>query len=181
MNSFYSDQELRQLGFNAVGDNVLISKKCSFYNISEMSIGNNVRIDDFCILSGEITIGDYVHISAYVALYGKAGITIGNYSNISPRSTVFSVTDDFGGDYMISPIAPQELCNTQCAEVILEQYVSICAHSVVMPGVQLKEGTVIGAQSLVKSNTESWSIYAGVPCRFLKTRSNKIIKLALSK
>lgn len=35
-----------------------------------MTIGSNVRIDDFCILSGRLEFGSYVHIAAYSALYG---------------------------------------------------------------------------------------------------------------
>ena len=82
ISNFYSDEELMELGFQSIGKNVSISKKCSIYNSSQMSIGSNVRIDDFCILSGNITIGNYVHISAYTALYGKYGIKIGNYCGI---------------------------------------------------------------------------------------------------
>lgn len=70
MNSFYTENELNELGLKAVGENVNISKKASLYGCSEISIGNNVRIDDFCILSGNIKIGDYVHVAAYTALYG---------------------------------------------------------------------------------------------------------------
>ncbi|MDR2409353.1 MAG: acyltransferase, partial [Bacteroidales bacterium] len=54
MNSFFSKEELKDIGFKSVGDNVLISRKASFYSVSNISIGSNVRIDDFCILSGNI-------------------------------------------------------------------------------------------------------------------------------
>ncbi|MEC2449247.1 acyltransferase, partial [Bacillus cereus] len=50
--SFYSQEELSEIGFLSVGENVLISKKTSIYNPGAISVGNNVRIDDFCILSG---------------------------------------------------------------------------------------------------------------------------------
>ena len=104
MNSFYTVEELGKIGFKKLGKNVLISKKSSIYTPENISIGDNVRIDDFTILSGTIEIGNYVHISAFVALYGKNGIKIGNYCGCSPRTTIFSATDDFSGDYMISPL-----------------------------------------------------------------------------
>ena len=66
--SFYSQKELTSIGFKSIGTNVLISKKASFYSPEEISIGNNVRIDDFCILSGKITLGSNIHISAFCAL-----------------------------------------------------------------------------------------------------------------
>ena len=64
---FYSESELKNLGFKKIGSNVLISKKASLYGVSQMEIGDNVRIDDFCILSGNIMLGSNIHISAYVA------------------------------------------------------------------------------------------------------------------
>ena len=96
-NSFYSTQELFTLGFKAIGQNVLISRFARFYGIGNIEIGNNVRIDDFCILSGNIKLGSNIHISAYTALYGRFGIEMEDYSGLSPRCTVFSATDDFSG------------------------------------------------------------------------------------
>jgi galactoside O-acetyltransferase len=66
--NFYDESELKELGLKSFGRNVLISRKCSIYGGENMAFGNNVRIDDFCILSGEITIGNYCHIAAGVNL-----------------------------------------------------------------------------------------------------------------
>ena len=71
--SFLSSEELKNFGFKAIGTNVFISRKVSIYSPQSISIGNNVRVDDFCILSGNITLGSYIHISAYTALYGRNG------------------------------------------------------------------------------------------------------------
>ena len=73
MNSYYDNAELLTLGLKHFGDNVLISKKASIYGANNIVIGNNVRIDDFVILSGNITIGDYVHIAAYSGLFANKG------------------------------------------------------------------------------------------------------------
>ena len=65
VSSFMSAAELRNIGFKSIGINVNISKKISIYNPEFISIGNNVRVYDFCILSASnngITIGNYVHI-----------------------------------------------------------------------------------------------------------------------
>ena len=89
MNSYYTKEELNEIGFASVGENVLISRKTSIYSPHKIFIGNNVRIDDFCILSGKITLGNYIHIAAYVALFaGNAGIDIYDFSGISSKSTV---------------------------------------------------------------------------------------------
>ena len=92
--SFYSDEELLSMGFKSIGKGCMISRKASFYGVGRMSIGNNVRIDDFCILSGSITLANNIHISAYVALYGAEGIEFEDYTGISARSTIYSAMDD---------------------------------------------------------------------------------------
>ena len=50
-NSFLSTEELSKLSFKSVGSNVFVSRYAKFYGVEQIIIGNNVRIDDFCILS----------------------------------------------------------------------------------------------------------------------------------
>jgi len=178
MNSFYSIEELKELGIKEMGEEVLISKKASIYSPQTIKIGNNVRIDDFCILSGKIEIGDYVHIAAYTALYGKNGIKIKDFCGCSARTTIYSAVDDFSGEYMISPMVPEELTNVIGGEVILENYVQLGANTVVMPDVIVKEGACTGTMSFVNKSLEEWSIYAGIPCRKIKERKRNIINLS---
>ena len=58
MNSYYTDSELRRIGFLKVGACVKISRKASFYRPESILINDYVRIDDFCILIGHSEIGD---------------------------------------------------------------------------------------------------------------------------
>lgn len=44
---FLTEKEIKILNFKSIGKNVLISDKASIYGAENMSIGNNVRIDDF--------------------------------------------------------------------------------------------------------------------------------------
>lgn len=104
MTSFYKQEELEQLGFNSFSKNILLSSKSSIYNAEKISIGNNVRIDDFCILSGHIEIGNNVYIAAYTALYGgDEGICIKDFTNISSRVCIYSINDDYSGKTLTSP------------------------------------------------------------------------------
>jgi len=171
----------RQLDYLDIkyGTNVLISDKCSIYG-TDIEIGNNVRIDDFCILSGKIRLGNNIHIGAYCALYGKFGIVMDDYTGLSPRCIIFSATDDFSGDYLISPMNPPEYCNVTGGEVRLERFVQIGVGTVIMPDITLREGCAVGAMSFVKTKLLiSWSIYAGNPLRYIKDRSNKMEKYVL--
>jgi galactoside O-acetyltransferase len=175
--SYYSKEELKKIGLKSYGENVYISKKASFYGVKNISIGSNVRIDDFCILSGNIQIGSYIHISAFCALYGKNSIIMRDYSGTSPRVIIFSATDDFGGEYMIGPMVPENLTNITGGPVILEKYVQVGSGSIIMPDVTIHEGAVVGVLSLVKTNLEKWTINAGIPAIAIKNRKNNVITL----
>ena len=178
MSSFYTEEELKKIGFKSLGKEVYISKKVSIYGAESISIGNHVRIDDFCILSGNIEIGNYVHIGAYVALYGKKGIKINDFCGCSARCTIYSATDDFSGEYMVSPMVPEELTNVTGGIVTLEKFVQLGANTVVMPNLTIGEGTSVGAMSFVNKSLDKWGIYVGIPCRKIKDRKKDIISLS---
>ncbi|WP_302026392.1 acyltransferase [Parabacteroides johnsonii] len=173
--SFLSKAEMQSIGFRTIGENVFISKHASFYSPELITIGHNVRIDDFCILSGRIEIGSYVHISAYVALYGKNGIVISDFAGISAKSIVYSAVDDFSGEFLVGPMCPQRYTHVTGGTVFIKRYAQIGASSVVMPNLEIGEGAAVGAMSFINRNLDSWGIYAGIPVRKIKERSKNIL------
>ena len=177
MTSFYDENELKSLGLKSVGDNALISRNCSIYSPENICIGNNVRIDDFCILSGTITIGDYVHISAYSALYGSKGIVLEGYCGISMRCTLLSATDDFSGDFLVGAQFPDEFRNVLGGTIILKKYTQLGAGSVVFPNIVIDEGAVTGAMTLVNKNLFSWTINTGIPVNKMRPRKKGLLKI----
>lgn len=180
MSSFYTIDELEVLGLNRIGKNVNISKKASLYGCSEITIGNSVRIDDFCILSGKIEIGDYVHLAAYSSLFGgddEAGIIIKNFANISSRVAIYAISDDYTGETMTSPLVPDIYKNVEKKRVIISNNTIIGSGSTVLPGVEISEGCAIGAMSLVNRTTTPWKIYAGIPAKIIKDRKRDLLKL----
>jgi len=176
MSSFFTKEELRTLGLKSFGDNVLISKKCSIYSAETISIGNNVRIDDFCILSGKVTIGDYVHISAYSALYGSKGIILEGYCGVSPRCVILSASDDFSGDFLVGAQFPKEYTNVQGGSVILKKYSQLATNTIVFPNLVIGEGAVTGAMTLVNKNLEPWTINTGIPVNRTRPRKKGLLK-----
>lgn len=175
--SYYSIEELSELGLKSFGKDVRLSRKASLYGVSNISVGNHVRIDDFCILSGNITIGNYVHVNPYTGIYaGKAGVVLDDFVNLSSRITIYAVSDDYSGNFMTSPLLPETVTNIRQAQVHIAKHVIIGTSSVVLPGVQIGEGCAIGAMSLVKKNCPAWGVYAGIPCVYLKERSKKLLE-----
>lgn len=172
--------QLTALGLRACGEDVRISDRASIYNPAAISLGNHVRIDDFCILSpgtGGIVIGDYVHIAAYTCLIGAARISLGDFANLSSRISVYSSSDDYSGESMTNPMVPGAYKNVQSEEVIIGRHVIVGSGSVILPGVELGEGVAVGALSLVRSDCIPFSIYAGTPARRLGDRSRNLLSV----
>lgn len=178
MNSFYTEKELKAIGFKKLGKNVLISKKASIYGANNMEIGNNVRIDDFCFLSGKIILGNYIHISAYSLLVGgKEGIEMEDFSGLSSKVTIYAVTDDYSGEYLTNPTIPEEFTKHISKKVHLKKHVIVGTNSTLLPGVTLEEGVAIGAMSLVRKSIPAWKIAVGSPAKVVLERKKKILEL----
>lgn len=176
--SFYTEQEISQLGLKSYGKNVRISRYAQIYSPEKISIGDNVRIDDFCILSGRITIGSHIHIAAYCAMYGADyGIVMEDYTGLSARATIYAAMDDFSGDYLIGPIHEDEYTNVTGGMVRICVYSQIGAGALIFPNLIVSEGAVLGAMSMAKKSLEPWSIYAGVPAKKIKNRSKRLLDL----
>ena len=176
--SFYTPEELKELAFKAIGKNVLISRYARIYSMKDIEIGSNVRIDDFCLLSGRIKIGNHVHVSAYASLCGgDKGIVLEDFVNISEKVAIFAKTDDFSGATLTNPTIPDKYKNIFEAKVILKKHAIVGVGSSILPGVILGEGSVIGAKSFVKKSTDPWSIYAGAPAKKIKDRKKDLLKL----
>lgn len=176
--SFYTAEELLSMGFKSIGRSCLISRKASFYGVGRMSIGDNVRIDDFCILSGNITLGNNIHISAYVALYGAEGIEFEDYTGISARSTIYSAMDDFTGEFLVGPIHPEEYTNVTGGKVTIKAYTQIGAHVLVFPNLTIGEGCMVGACSMVRKDLSPWGVYYGIPVQRIKNRKKELLRFA---
>lgn len=175
--AFLSRDQVEAIGFAAVGINVLISDRASFYGASRIKIGNNVRIDDYCVLSagvGGIHIGNHIHIAVYSALIGAGKITISDFGNISSRVSIYSSSDDYSGSTMTNPMVPEEFKNVHHADVTVGKHAIIGSGSIILPGIELGEGVAVGALSLINKDCEPFGIYAGNPAKKIKERKSDL-------
>jgi acetyltransferase-like isoleucine patch superfamily enzyme len=178
--SYYSGQELRGLGLASCGHDVLVSRKASIYSPNHLHIGDHVRIDDFVVIAcgpdEDVVLGDHVHIAAHAALFGGGGIVLEDFVGVSGRASIYSVTDDYGGDVLTNPTVPDHLKSIIRRHVLLRRHVLVGASSVVLPGVTIDEGSATGAMTLVNRDLEPWGIYVGIPARLLRPRSRGLLK-----
>lgn len=181
LTSFFNETELRELGFRSIGRDVKLSRKASFYNPGNISVGDFSRIDDFCVLSageGGIEIRRNVHIAVFTSLIGQGKIKVGNFANLSSRIAVYSSNDDYSGEFMTNPTVDSRYTNVYSAPVTIGEHAIIGSGSIILPGINIGEGVSIGALSLVNKDCEPFKIYAGVPAKYLKDRSRNLITMA---
>lgn len=179
---FLNEKELSKIGFKSFGKNVLISSKCSIYNPGNIEIGDNVRIDDFCIISvgkdAFFKFGNFTHIGCQSSIIGGADVVFEDFSCISGHVAVYSTTDDFRGGGMTNPMVPNEFRNCFSGNVVFGKHALVGSHSTILPGVVLATGVAVYAHSLVyKSCLDEFGIYWGIPVKKIKNReSKKILK-----
>lgn len=158
------------------GQDVIIHKSVEITRPDLCFIGNHVALDYGFYCTTKLVIGDYVHISPHVAVIGgkKTGLYIRDFCFISTGAKMICGSETFEGNGLIGPVIPDEYKEDQILEPItLERFAGVCANSTVMPGVTLAEGSILGANSFLKHNTEPWTIYVGSPARPIKLRKKE--------
>ncbi len=159
-------------GFKKIGNDVIIFDQAKIVNKGAISIDDHSRIDDFTFINGgkEIVIGKYVHIASFVSIIGGGSLFVGDYVGISAGARIITGTDRYEGGCRMSGAAPREQRNPFISFVKIEKDASIGTNAVVYPGVTIKEGAVLGINSLALSDLEPWGVYFGSPCRKIGTR-----------
>lgn len=175
----YHSNELRQMGFAHIGDNVSIGKNCTVIGMENISIADNVRIDGGTVIvaaRGHLRLGSYIHIGGLCHLSCAGGISMDDFSGLSQGVSIYSATDDYSGESLTNPLVPDAFLNVTRAPVALGRHVIIGSNSVILPGVTIGQGSAVGALALVTKSIAEWEIHAGNPARRLKTRSKGLLE-----
>ena len=176
---FMDRDEIAALGLAEVGARVQIDRSARFYGASRISIGSDVRIDAYSVLSagsGGIRIGDHVHLAVYVFLTGAGRIELQDFCGLSGRVSVYSSNDDYSGASLTGPTVPDELRRVDSAPVTVGRHVIVGAGSVILPGVTLGEGACVGALSLVKRDVPAFTMVAGQKLRVIGPRGRALLE-----
>jgi acetyltransferase-like isoleucine patch superfamily enzyme len=176
--AWMTNKEISDMNCKAIGTDVLISDRAVIHNPETTEIGNNSRIDDFCILSGKIVLGKNVHIAVFCNLAGGSeGIEMNDFSGLAYNCQLFTQSDDYSGDTLTNPTIPEKYKNVYRNKIVIGRHVIIGCSSMVFPGVSIGEGCSIGAGSIVNKGLEPWGIYVGSPVRRIKDRQRKLLLL----
>src|SRR3990167_5478798 len=137
---------LRDYVYYGLSASTLVHKLANIATDS-LKCGDNCRIDAFVTITGDVTLGDRVHIGTGACLFGTHGITIGDGASISPGAKIFSASEDVDSDLVSNP----QVMNRSFLHgaVIIGRLAVIGANSVVLPNSCIGDETVVGAMSLV--------------------------------
>lgn len=131
------------------GSKIHIGKYVVIKNIKNLSIGNNVSIHSF----------------NYIDAYG--GIDIGNNVAIANHSTLISSDHTWKDKHK-----PIKYNKVEPKKIVIEDDVWVAAGVRVLGGVKINKRCVIGAGAVVNKDTETNSLYVGVPIKKVKEVNN---------
>lgn len=179
MENYLSEEELKALGLKGYGEDVRIGRHAVLYSPEQLTLGSHVRIDDFTVVSGMVTLRDYIHISQFCGLHGgDAGILLEEFSGLAGKCSVYAVSDDYSGASMTNSMVPAKYRPGIISRPVrIGKYTILGCNSVVLPGVTISEGTAVGSMSLCTETTEEWSIYAGIPAKRIRERKRDLLEL----
>ena len=171
-NIFFDTNKLKHLG-----KNVIIGKTVRIRQPEKVSIGDNTIIDDFTYISCAMEIGKNCHIASNVSISGGKGkLIMGDYSTISNGSSVHCASSDYKSCSLDLPSVPvEQQFGGVVEDITIGNYVVVGAHSCILPGANIPDGTAFGAYTLIKKESllKPFHLYVGRKCKDLGERNNK--------
>jgi len=179
---YYCSEELRDFGFAHVGENVQVAKNCTIIGLENISIGDHFRIDGFTALiaTAPMKFGSYGHIAGHCHFVAVEPLTLGDFSGTSQGVKIYTASDDYSGHSLMGPMAPPDMRKPTRRSITLKDFAVVGANSVLLPGADMAEGAILGAQSMSAKPMEEWSSYFGAPAKRIGRRSRNCKILAAS-
>lgn len=130
-----------------IGKGTFFFRRCEFSWIGRIKIGKNTSIGGCCYLDGrgELEIGNNVNISSHVQ------IITGNHLVDDPN---------FKDVYLPIKIGDRAWIGTR---------------AIILSGVTIGEGAVIGAGAVVTKDIPPYTVWGGVPARYIKNRNKNLV------
>jgi acetyltransferase-like isoleucine patch superfamily enzyme len=139
-----------------IGKNFHAGRGVSLWAKHRIIIGDNFYIGKYSIIECDAEIGNNVIFANNVSLIGKydhhyqqIGVPIRLATSIREKHYDWKGLKD---------------------KIIIEDDVWIGLGSIILSGVHIEQGSIIAAGSVVTTNVESFSIYAGIPAKKIRNR-----------
>lgn len=135
-----------KISFKKFGKNVTVDYKTFFRYMSTIEIGDNVSINRGCEFYTSANLGTVIKLEEHVVL--------------SPNVKIYSAGHNY--NFLHLP--------DTSGDVIIRKNVWIGGNSIILQGVEIGEGSVVSANSVVTKNVPPYSIVAGTPAKIVKQR-----------
>ncbi|ALB40468.1 hexapeptide transferase [Anabaena sp. WA102] len=152
-----------------IGNNVVISSEVRFKHPETFEIGDGVfigtqtyiqgRFDGRCLIGNHVWIGPGSYFDA-------RNLIIEDYVGWGPGAKVLGSTHT--GIPTDIPIIQTDL---EIKPVKIAMGADIGMNAVILPGVNIGQGSIVGAGAVVTKDVPAMAIVAGVPARFLRWRN----------
>ena len=140
----------------SIGKNFHCGRGVILWAKDEITIGDDFYIGRYSSIETNCRIGNGVLFSNYVGIVGKYDH---NYQQIGTdvrhSSAIWHKDYNWKGENEMT---------------IIGNDVWVGYGAIIMSGVNIKDGCIIAAGSIVTKDTEPYGIYAGVPAKFIKFR-----------
>lgn len=111
-----------------------------------------------------LKVGDHTVINNGCRFDNRFLITIGNNVSITYGTIIYTKGHDIDDPFFATKGAP----------VTIDDYVWICANSIILPGVSIGRGAVVLTGSVVANNVEPYHVVGGNPAKLVRTRSTDL-------
>ena len=149
LSSLFWEKKFRATNFKKIGINVKISNGFNIQSTEKLSIEDNV------------------YIGPKGSLYAHGGIHIHSGTIIGPQVSIYSANHNFS---ISSTQIPYDKTLIE-KPVIIHENNWIGGNVIIVPGVEIGEGCIVGAGSVVTKRIEKFSIVAGNPARVIGSRN----------
>lgn len=180
--------------FKKFGKNIFIGTGVKFIGHNLISIGDNVKIDDNCLIEtgtnligsikfkkvkkqlvsiGEVVIGSDIHICRNVELIGYGGLFIGDNSVLSSSCKLYShsnLPNDYKNKSSYVSLMPYENSFFINGPIIIENNVWLGLNVVVNAGVIIHDHAFVIMNSVVVNDILQNTVSKGFPALELKKR-----------
>jgi len=173
---------LNRFKFKKVGRNVYLHPISEVKYMNKVEFGNHIAIDLGFHMSVSGKFGDYIHIGPHVSIIGgqDAFIELEDFTSIAAGVKLICLGDEHLGRGIVGAMVPKEFQDKRLGgHLFIKRFAAIGSNSVVFLGITMGEGSVLGANSMLKQDALPWTIYVGSPAKPVRNRERaNIVKFA---
>ena len=139
---------------------------------SKLVVGPDCLLESFVVIrfvggSGDIVIGEDTRIGSFGTLLSGHGIQLGRHILVAAGCTIAPVNHAY--ERRDVPIVQQGFMPSR-GGVVVEDEAWIGGRCVLLDGAHVERGAIVAAGSVVRGRVPAYTIWGGVPARYIKDR-----------